>query len=42
MEGLYGNTPKDECRLFIPDPKSGTSPKCIYCGKSELDHLKIF
>jgi hypothetical protein len=30
------------CTLFVPDPKTGTSPKCIYCGKSEIDHLKIF
>ena len=29
------------CRLFVADPESGTSPKCINCGKSQLDHMTI-
>jgi hypothetical protein len=41
--GGYGTTTSMAiCTLFVPDPKTGTSPKCINCGKSEIDHLKIF
>ena len=41
--GGYGTTTSMSiCTLFVPDPKSGTSPKCMFCGKSELEHLKVF
>lgn len=40
--GGYGTTTASTiCRLFVADPESGTSPKCINCGKSQLDHLSI-
>jgi len=40
--GGYGTTTASTlCRLFVPDPSSGTSPKCINCGKSQLDHSTI-
>lgn len=40
--GGYGTTSSaSQCRLFVADPESGTSPKCINCGKPQLDHLSI-
>ena len=40
--GGYGTTTSTSiCRLFVSDPESGTSPRCINCGKSQLDHISI-
>lgn len=38
--GGYGTTTTSttKCMIFVADPESGTSPKCINCGKSQIDH----
>jgi hypothetical protein len=38
----YGTTTSEaKCIIFVADPESGTNPKCINCGKSQLDHVLI-
>jgi hypothetical protein len=38
----YGTTTSSSlCRFFVAEPSSGTNPKCINCGKSQLEHALI-
>jgi hypothetical protein len=40
--GGYGTTTSSSlCRFFVADPAGGTNPKCINCGKTQIEHPLI-
>jgi len=38
VRDLEENNTHTTCPIFIADPKSGTAPKCINCGRDALFH----